>query len=167
MPEPSDKTEAVENRLLPILREGVEVVKMVFFLRLKEELAAKHPALDRATIPRIAGVTLNELFGTVNPDPAVAIFREQHLALIEQTLAAMPETMTALCIPISDALRITALCDHQESGVDSTAVLGRARDLGVLLVDRELPLPHRFLDLARRLGKAHGLIVPPAPPEPA
>jgi hypothetical protein len=162
MPEQSDKTEAVESRLLPILREGIAVVRMIFFLRLKEVLAATQPALESTIIPRLAGVVLNELFGTVNPDPAWAAFREQHLALIEQTLADMPRTMTAMCIPVSDALRMAALCDFQESGQDSTAVLARARDLGILLQDRELPLPHRFLDLARRLGKAQGLIVPPS-----
>ena len=161
MPEASDKTAAMKSRLLPILRDGVEVVKMVFFLRLKEELTTKHPALDRAAIPRLAGAVLNELFGGVSPDPAWTAFRDQHLELIEQTLADLPRTMIAMCIPLSDALRMAALCDHQESGQDTTAILARARDLGVLLVDRELPLPHRFLDLARRLGKAHGLIVPP------
>ncbi len=167
MAEANDQGEAIESRLLPILREGVEVVKMVLYLRLKEELAAKYPDLEHAALPRLAGAVLNELFGTVNPDPACAAFRELHLDRIEQTLAAMPQTMTSLCIPISDALRITVLCDHQECGMDSTAILARARDLGILLVERELPLPHRFLDLVRRLGKAHGLIVPLAPAEPA
>ena len=53
MPEASDKTAAMKSRLLPILRDGVEVVKMVFFLRLKEELTTKHPALDRLSRPAL------------------------------------------------------------------------------------------------------------------
>jgi hypothetical protein len=163
MPKSSESEQGFESRLLPILREGVDVVKMVFFLRLRGVLGRDSSIVEPTVIPRLAGAVINELFGTPNPDPDFAAFRIEHAEIIEKVLNDIPATMQEMCIPLSDALRVVVLCDHQESGCDGSAVLSRAQDLGVLLTDRDLPLPHRFLDLVRRLGKAHGLVMPPVP----
>ena len=47
----------------------------------------------------------------------------------------------------------------------SQAVLSRARDLGVLIVDREVPLPKTFMNQVRRLGVAFNLLSPMDIPE--
>jgi hypothetical protein len=41
-------------------------------------------------------------------------------------------------------------------------VLVRAERLGILLVDRKVPLPKTFMDLVRRVGVAHHLLQPSA-----
>ena len=57
------------------------------------------------------------------------------------------------------ALRIHFLCNYQEGVDDDRAtVLARARDLGVLIEERDVPLPKGFMELVYRVGKAHGLI---------
>ncbi|MCE5242946.1 MAG: hypothetical protein LLF99_07080, partial [Desulfobacteraceae bacterium] len=60
-------------------------------------------------------------------------------------------------IPLTDALRIQAVCDFQE-GMDTSSVLERAKQSGILIVDRELPLPAPFMNLVRKLGSAFGLL---------
>jgi hypothetical protein len=65
-----------------------------------------------------------------------------------------------LRIPLTDALRIQSLCDHQER-LNSTATLQQAQKLKILLTDRDLPLPHSFIELVRRLGSKFGLLLPP------
>jgi hypothetical protein len=62
---------------------------------------------------------------------------------------------------LTDALRIKFLCDSLE-GIDSGPVLVRAERLGILLVDRKVPLPKTFMDLVRRVGVAHNLLQPSA-----
>jgi len=151
-----------ESKLLPILREAVEVVKMIFFSRLKAYLAGHYPTLEPAVVGKLAGAVVNELFGTPNPDPAFVAFRAAHAERVAEILPTLGHALPELRIPLSDALRISVLCDHQESGLDSSAILVRAKELGLLILDRDLPLPHRFLELVRRLGKAYGLILPPA-----
>lgn len=65
---------------------------------------------------------------------------------------------------MTDALRVQFLCDTLE-GIDSDPVLKRARDLGILIVNREVPLPRTFMDLVRRLGVAHNLLQPSVLPD--
>jgi hypothetical protein len=61
-------------------------------------------------------------------------------------------------IPLSDSLRVQFLCDSME-GFDSSAILVQADKLGILLHDRPVPLPKNFLELVRRLGKGHNLLI--------
>jgi hypothetical protein len=61
-------------------------------------------------------------------------------------------------IPLSDGLRVLFLCDSME-GIDSSPVLVRADELGILLHDRPVPLPKNFLELVRRLGKSFNLLI--------
>jgi hypothetical protein len=60
-------------------------------------------------------------------------------------------------IPLTDALRVQFLCDYQE-GIDSSEILQRAKQFNLLILDREVPLPASFLNLARRLGGAFDLL---------
>lgn len=88
-------------------------------------------------------------------------FVREHRQTIDQVLASVGSELEAMRIPLTDALRTMVLCDYQE-GRDSSAVLQRAEGCGILLADRDLPLPHHFIDLVRRLGTAKGILAPVA-----
>jgi hypothetical protein len=152
----------LESKLIPILREGVEIVKMISFKKLKEALAKKHPDRESAFIAKLAGALVNMIFGTPSHEEPFAVFARSHANLIAHEQAKVGAMLEELRIPLTDALRIQSLCDHQE-GQDSTATLRQAQTLGILLADRDLPLPHRFIELVRRLGSGFGLLLPPQP----
>lgn len=152
----------LESRLIPILREGIDIIKMIFFKKLKDHLAQKYPGSDPAYIAGLAGAIINNLFGTLNDKEPFATFALNNKARIEKELGALAGEFEELRIPLTDALRMQALCDHQE-GRDTSSVLQNANALGLLLTERDMPLPHSFLHLVRKLGSAFGLIVPPAP----
>ncbi|MFH1021215.1 MAG: hypothetical protein V1782_11505 [Pseudomonadota bacterium] len=151
-----------ESKLIPVLREGVEIVKMISFKKLKEALAKKHPGQDAAVIAKIAGALINTIFGAPAHEEPFAVLARSHANLIAHELAKAGTMLDELRTPLTDALRIQSLCDHQE-GQDSTAILRQAQALGILQADRDLPLPHRFIELVRRLGSGFGLLLPPQP----
>ena len=151
----------LEGQLIPILRDGVEVVKMIFFKKLKAHLARKYP--DPAYSRRLAGAIVNDLFGTPNPEEPFASFVVENRPRIDEEMAGIASNFAEMRIPLTDALRIQFLCDHQE-GIDSTSALVRARELHILLVDREVPLPAQFMNLVRRLGEAFGFLAHPPHP---
>lgn len=158
-----DKAElGFESRLIPILREGVDIVKMVFFKELKGLVARKYPGLETKEVIMFAGAVINELFGAPSATGLHNEFRKEHVAEIEALLQAIPGELSNLCIAVTDALRMSVLCDFQEAGDDRSALLDRAGDLGILHRDRDMPMPNSFLELVRKLGRAHGLITPPA-----
>lgn len=151
-----------ESKLIPILREGVEIVKMISFKKLKEMLAKKYPDQENAFITKLAGALINAIFGAPTQEEPFAVFARNHANLIAHEQAKVAAMLAELRIPLTDALRIQSLCDHQE-GQDSTATLQQAQYLGILLTDRDLPLPHSFIELVRRLGSSFGLVLPPQP----
>jgi hypothetical protein len=151
-----------ESKLIPILREGVEIVKMISFKKLKEALQAKYPDQEAAFIAKLAGALINMIFGVQAHGEPFTVFARNQADLISKEQAKAGEMLEELRIPLTDALRIQSLCDHQE-GLDSTATLRQAQAMGILLADRDLPLPHSFIELVRRLGSAFGLLLPPQP----
>lgn len=153
---------AVESKLIPVLREGIEIVKMISYKKLKEALAAKYPDRESSFIARLTGALINMIFGVVPQEEPFVQFAQTHAELIAQEKAHLGAILEDLRIPLTDALRIQSLCDHQQ-GEDTTATLKQAQELGILLVDRDLPLPHSFTELVRRLGSAFGLLLPPLP----
>ena len=64
-----------------------------------------------------------------------------------------------LLIPLTYALRIKFLCDSLE-GIDSGPVLVRAERLGILLVDRKVPLPKDIHGPGASGRVAHNLLQP-------
>jgi hypothetical protein len=148
------------STLITALREGVALVQMVVFKTLRTALARQHPESGREYQVLLAGALTSELFGAHNPGERFAKFRREHRADIEQALLSLGDTLGEVCLPLTDALRIQALCDHQE-GADSTAILIQARQLGVLIEEREVPLPSAFMTAVRQLGSQHQLIAPP------
>ena len=67
-------------------------------------------------------------------------------------------------IPLTDALRMQSLCDQMDD-VEGESYLEQAQGTGILIGERDLPLPNSFMDMVRRMGKAFGLIIPPLPDE--
>ncbi|MBW2631335.1 MAG: hypothetical protein JRC90_06155 [Deltaproteobacteria bacterium] len=124
--------EEFEIKLLPILRQGVAIVKMVFFRRLKNHISEQNP--DREA--------------------------SENRNLIQETLKKVPLELVDMMVPLTDALRIQVLCDRQE-GIDSLSILVHANELKLLLVPREIPLPASFMKLVRELGNKHDLLLPP------
>lgn len=151
-----------QSRLIEALREAVAVVQMVFFKQTKALLTKKRSSQDERYLLSLAGAITNEVFGSNNPDPQVAAFREQNRGAIEQQMLALRDDLGELCGEITDALRIQTLCDHQ-LGIDSPPILMRAKEYGYLVEERDVPLPSSFMTLARQLGARHNLISPPLP----
>ncbi|MGW8186956.1 MAG: hypothetical protein ACWGNK_06810 [Desulfobacterales bacterium] len=150
-----------ESKLVPVLREAVTVIQVVLFKRLKLNLSNEYPGKDSAFINRLCGAVVNELFGTPNTDPAFADFNAENHDRIQAQLSTVASAADDLLIPLTDSLRIQFLCDSLE-GIDSSPVLVRAERLGILLVDRKVPLPRTFMNLVRRVGAAHNLLQPSA-----
>ncbi|MEJ5365638.1 MAG: hypothetical protein WHS86_11080 [Desulfosoma sp.] len=152
------------ERLVPLLREGVDVIKMVLFKHLKEHIRATHGALEPTQVVRLTGAAVNELFGHVPAEEPHLSFALRHGELIENILREIPSALAPLRAPLTDALRMQCLCDSYE-GRDSTQVLSRAKELGILVLERDVPLPASFMSLVRSWGIASGLLAPsPAAP---
>ena len=155
------ETSENKSQLISVLREGLSVVQMIVFKEMRASLAGKYPERAPGELSMLAGAITNELFGSLNPEARFVQFRQDNWAIIEQELLSLPTDKPELCAPISDALRIQALCDSHEDSEDNSAVLTRAHNLGILIPDRDIPLPSSFMTMIRALGKEHNLITPP------
>jgi hypothetical protein len=149
-----------KSQLVVSLREGVSIVQMVLFKEMRTNLTKKRPDMQKIHLAMLAGTITNEVFGTQNPEAKFVSFCKEHWGDIEQELLNIKDELAPLCTHLTDALRIQALCDHQEGG-DSSATLLRAKELDFLIEDREIPLPSTFLTAVRDLGKQHNLLIPP------
>jgi len=148
---------AVESKLVPILREGIEIVKVIFFMKLRDHLRQRRNEWGDDFVLHVTAAVVNDIFGTQNQEAAFLEFVETNRRDIDEARALVGTELAALRIPLTDALRTMVLCDYQE-GHDTSPLLQQARDCGILLVERELPLPNQFVDLVRRLGTAMGLL---------
>lgn len=152
--------------MIPVLREGVCVVQMVLYKELRTLLSRKYPERNHLAIAMLTGAITNELFGSLNMEEQFQEFRLQHRADIEQELLCLAQELPALAAPLTDALRMQALCDTaQDTNREDTAskrLLTQAAEIGLLLSERELPLPASFMAMARSLGDSHRLITMPA-----
>lgn len=149
-----------QSKLIGALREGVALVEMVFFKELKAHLETTHPDKDLSSHLMLAGAITNELFGTPNPEEKFVAFRQENRELIEEEMSSLAENLGHLRGALTDALRVQALCDNQE-GVEDPGVLQTAEALGILLKERNLPLPSAFMTLVRGLGEQYQLVVAP------
>ena len=158
-------TDNKDSRLIPILREGIAVIQMIFFKEVKTVIARKYPELASSAQTMLAGAITSELFGSHNKEEKFQNFRNQHQGTIEQELLCLKDEVPQLTAPLADALRVQTLCDNQE-GLDSGHVLKQADSFGILPQDRELPLPSAFMETVRKLGGEHNLIIPPVEIDP-
>ncbi len=148
-----------ESKLVPVLRESIDVVKMIFFKELKNQLSEAHPDQDAAYNSKLAGAILNELFGAPNTQEPFASLVNENSSRLDEEMKTISVQFEALRIPLTDALRVQFLCDSQD-GFDTESILSRARELGVLIEDREIPLPNTFMNMVRKLGVAHKILAP-------
>ena len=151
-----------ESKLVPIMREGVEIIKMIFFKHLKNSVTKRYTDHDATYCNLLTGAIANELFGTPNQDEPFASFNKENDKIIGEELGRIATEFDELRIPLTDALRVQALCDHQD-GAQETDTLDKAQKLGILIVERDLPLPNNFMHLVRKLGSSFGLVIPPQP----
>lgn len=152
-----------ERKLVPILREGIEIVKLIFFKELRDHLYQQRAGSDPEVVAKLTAAVVNTLFGVENREQGFMAFVRDHRQAIGEILVAVGSELPALRIPLTDALRTMVLCDFQAEGRDSSPLLHRAREAGILLTERDLPLPHDFIDLVRRLGTAKGVLQPSGP----
>lgn len=154
--------EAAAGRLLPILQEGIEVCKMVFYRQLSACIGTRRPEQPPAFPGQLAGAVLNDLFTVPAdlPEPTAA-FMADHRELIDRERQAFISEQPEMKIVLTDTLRMQTICDLM-AGRPDPGLLQRAETAGVLMAERAMPMPHTFIDMARRLGKAHGLLTPPA-----
>ncbi len=149
-----------KSQLITSLREGVAVVQMVFFKELRSQLSQKYPDKKTSYHSMLTGAIVNELFATQNPEAKFHLFRQENLGVIEQELIDLGKNLPEFRPNLTDALRVQTLCDQQEGG-ESSNVLLNAEELGILIKDRELPLPSTFMTRIRMLGEQHGLTIAP------
>ncbi|QTA88440.1 hypothetical protein [Desulfonema magnum] len=146
-----------ESKLVPIMREGIDIIKMIFFKKLKAHLSQKYPDWEPAYIGKLSGAIINDLFGVVNTAEPFASFAKENKTHIEKEMKTIATEFEEMRIPLTDALRMQFLCDSQE-GNDTPFILDRAKKFDILLVEREIPLPNHFLTMVRNLGDKFNLL---------
>ncbi len=148
-----------ESKLVPVLRESIDVVKMIFFKELKRRLSEKYPDQNAAFNSKFSGAILNELFGAPNTQEPFASFVNENSSRIDEEMKTIAVQFEALRTPLTDALRVQFLCDSQD-GFDSEFILSRAKELGVLIEERDIPLPNTFMNMVRKLGVDYKILAP-------
>ena len=69
------------------MREGVEVVKMIFFKKLHSSLAAEYLDWDAKFCSMITGAVVNQIFGTTNDQEPFLSFNEENRAQINKEVS--------------------------------------------------------------------------------
>lgn len=152
-------TEEIDRKFIPSLREGIDLVRILFFKRMKEYLVPKYQDKDSTYGPMLAAAVMNELFAMPNPEERFVDFARENSEQIQEELGLVPSVCEDLLILLTDALRMHFLCNHQE-GLDDNGeeMLKRASQWGILQEDRDVPLPKGFMELVHRVGSAQGLV---------
>lgn len=151
-----------DSKLLPVLEEGVQMVKLITFRELRKILKDRYSEQDERGINLLAGALINEIFLTPNTEGPFMQFHRQHQSLINQEIRRLGDTLRKLKPLLTDAVRIQFLIDSQQ-GADSRVLLEQAKTLGVLESEREVPMPAKFIHLVRLVGQAQGLLSPDPP----
>ncbi len=146
-----------ETKLIPVLREGVDIVKLIFYKKLRSDLNARYRDEEPSYSNLLAGAIINELFGAPNLEEQYVSFVRENEERIRMEMEGIADRFHELRIPLTDALRIQFLCDSQD-GIDSAHVLEQANKLHILIVDRDVPLPAQFMSLVRKLGASFGIL---------
>jgi len=147
----------IDSRMVPVMREAVALVQLVFFGELKKKIAQKRRNLENQEQMWLTGAVVNNLFGSSASNDEIAAFAGSNRELIEEELRGVAGDLPDLLPYLTDALRMQAICDNQE-GINSVPTLLMARTLGVLQEQRALPLPSTFMIMVRKLGAQHGLL---------
>ncbi|NIA04673.1 MAG: hypothetical protein GWP11_01730 [Proteobacteria bacterium] len=151
--------EQLDSRVIPVMREAIAMVHMVCFGELKNKLADRFRDWEPAEFRRLVGTIVNDIFGTPAQDGESMRFARQHQDTVEAELWALADNLPDLLPPLTDALRMQTLCDH-EQGINSIPTLLRARAVGILMEERPIPMPSTFVILVRQLGARYGMLEP-------
>ena len=157
-----EKKEKLDGKLVPTLRQGIDIIKIVLFKEFKPNLEKKYSRMTPDDIARLTGAVVNGLFGVENMEKTVSDFVADHRQFVQAELQAFASNFDHLTIPLTDALRIQYLCDSQE-GIDSESVLEKARKRGILIQDRDVPMPGAFMSVVRSFGVAYNILEPIKP----
>ncbi len=149
----------IDAKLVPVLREGIDIIRMVLFNELKPFLEKRYPERDPGDIIRLTGAVVNDLFGIENMEEPFASFTREKAQIIKKEVEANATNFDHLHITQTLAHRIQYLCDSNE-GVNSESVLEKAKNLNIILTDREVPLPGAFMSLVRSFGVAYKILEP-------
>lgn len=155
----NESGERLDSKVIPVMREAVVTVQLVLFGQLKEKLAEQYEGWNSEEFRRLVGCIVNDLFGTSPADKESIEFARIHLDVIEKELWKIAENVPDLLPFLTDALRMQALCDHEE-GVNSLPTLLRARAVGVLQEERTIPMPSTFMLAVRQLGSKYNFLKP-------
>lgn len=151
--------ETIDRQFIPSLREGVDIIRMIFFKKIRDFLVAKYSDLQPDFCAMAGAAVMNEIFGMPNSESKFRQFFEDNRAFLVAELEAVAVNFADFRIPLTDALRVHYLCNFQEEIDDaSPEVLARAKELGILIEEREVPLPKEFMALVQRLGQTNGLL---------
>lgn len=153
----------VDNKLLPVMMEAVVMVQMLLFKQFREDVRLRYPHRPEPFAAHLAGAAINNLFGTQPVDPAVSAFASSHRDLVEAEMRGLAGRFPSLLPLLTDALRMKTICDNQQ-GVHSIPSLLMAKALGLLIEERDLPMPSTFMLQVRYAAAEHGLIAPMAAP---
>jgi len=146
-----------EPQIVPTLRQGVDIIKMVLFRELKPLLQARYKQQEPSYANRLTGAVINYLFGLSLVGEAVEDFSKKNQKALEAASEMIATDLEHLKIPLTDALRIQFLCDSHE-GIDSASVLQRAQQKNILIAERDAPMPGAFMNIVRSFGRAYGIL---------
>jgi len=151
--------------LVPTLRQGIDIIKMVLFKELKPHMEKRYPQLTAQDAARLAAAVINDLFGIKDMETSVEAFTAANRQRIDAEAAAFGDNFDHLRIPLTDALRVQYLCDSHE-GINGKAVLEKADKRNILISERDVPLPGAFMNIVRAFGAAYKILEPLKPPPP-
>jgi hypothetical protein len=149
----------IQGDIVPTLRQGIDIIKMVVFKALKPHVENRYPQLAPEETGRLTGAVINHLFGIEDMDASMETFTAANQHLIDAEVAAFAENFDHLRIPLTDALRVQYLCDGHE-GLNSETILANADKLKILISEREVPMPGAFMSIVRSFGVAYKILEP-------
>ena len=149
----------IEGDLVPTLRQGIDIIKMVLFKELKPHMEKRYPHLAPEESGCLTGAVINDLFGIEDMEKSVKSFTTANQHLIDAEVAAFTENFDHLRIPLTDALRVQYLCDSHE-GINCETILEKAERMKILISERAVPLPGAFMSIVRSFGVAYNIIEP-------
>lgn len=155
------KLPVIERKIVPAIREGIELVMMIVFMKLKEKNVTYFPEMDKTYHSMLAAAVLNTIFGITNPEESFQNFLNENEDHVQKGIKSFATDFPDLNILITDALRMQFICNEVEEIGDKDhdiEVMEKAIEAGILLQERDAPLPKGFMNLVHRVGMAHGLI---------
>ena len=148
-----------QGEIVPTLRQGIDIIKMVLFKELKPHMEKGYPQMAAEDTARLTGAVINDLFGIQDMEKSVETFTAANQHLIDAEVAAFAENFDHLRIPLTDALRVQYLCDSHE-GINSESILEKADKVRILISERDVPLPGAFMSIVRSFGVAYKILEP-------